>query len=183
MKKALSCVTKSPYQPSSFHILKNIALILASIGHGLRWSGSRHTQALGYFDRSVECILHSDLNLHPYKLQIVHSLSNQGKEVHLLIFFGQFQGILAENPELPNDRLMNDEAHFHLCGTVMSRTFDNGQLQILINFTIVPFMTQKLHFGVLFGPEESLDPTSLRMKMDKPSQSHYNITQRWLINF
>jgi len=60
----------------------------------------------------------------------------------------------------------------------MSRTFDNGQLQILINFTFVPFMTQKLHFGVLFGPEESLDPTSLRMKMDKLSHSHHNITQR-----
>jgi len=60
----------------------------------------------------------------------------------------------------------------------MSRTFDNGQLQILINFTIVPFMTQKLDFGVLFGPEKSLDPTSLRMKMDKLSQSHHNITQR-----
>ena len=69
--------------------------------------------------------------------------------------------------------------HIFICmAQLMSRTFDTGQLQILINFTIVPFITQKLHFGVLFGPEESLDPTSLRMKMDKPSQSHHNITQR-----
>ena len=107
----------------------------------------------------------------------MHSLSDQNKEVHLLIFCN-FQGILAENPELPNNLLMNDEAHFHLHGTLNEQNFDTGQLQILINFTIVPFMTQKLQFGVLFGPEESLDPTSLRMKMDKPLLSHHTSTQR-----
>jgi len=96
--------------------------MLASVGHGLRWSGSKHTQALGFSDRSVECILHSDLNLHPYKLQIVHSLSDQDKEVHLLNFC-QFQGILVENPELPNNLLMNDEEHFHLHGTVNEQNF------------------------------------------------------------
>ena len=35
-----------------------------------------------------------------------------------------------------------------------------------MNFTSSPFMTQKLLFGVLYGPEELLDPTSLSMKMD-----------------
>ena len=57
-----------------------------------------------------------------------------------------------------------------------SRTFDTGQLQILTNFIIAPLMTQKLPYGVLFGPGESLDSTSLRMKTEKPSQSHRNIT-------
>ena len=47
---------------------------------------------------------------------------------------------------------------------LISRTFDTGQLQILTNFTTVPFMTQKLLFDVLFGPEESLDPNSLWLK-------------------
>jgi len=49
---------------------------------------------------------------------------------------------------------------------LISRTLDTGQLQILMNFTSVPFMTKTLLFGVLYGLEESLDPTSLRMKMD-----------------
>jgi hypothetical protein len=44
-------------------------------------------------------------------------------------------------------------------------------------------MTKKLLFIVLFGPEESLDPASLRMKTDKPSQSYRNITERCSINF
>jgi len=60
----------------------------------------------------------------------------------------------------------------------LSRTFDTGQLQILMNFINAPLMTQKLPYGALFGPEESLDPTSLRMKTEKPPQSHHNITQR-----
>jgi len=61
---------------------------------------------------------------------------------------------------------------------LISRTFDSGLLQILMNITNVPFMSQNLPFGLLFGPEQSLDPTSLRMKTDKPSQSHLNVTQR-----
>jgi hypothetical protein len=61
---------------------------------------------------------------------------------------------------------------------LISRTFDTDQLKILTNFANVPFMTQKLLFSVLFGPEESVDPTSLRMKTDKPSQSLHIITER-----
>jgi hypothetical protein len=49
----------------------------------------------------------------------------------------------------------------------ISRNSDTRQLQILTNFTNVLFMTQKLLFGVLFGPQESVDPTSLSMKTDK----------------
>jgi hypothetical protein len=55
---------------------------------------------------------------------------------------------------------MSKEADFHLHGIVISRTFDTGQMQILTNFTNIPFMTQNLLFHVLFGPEESTDPTS-----------------------
>jgi len=61
---------------------------------------------------------------------------------------------------------------------LISRSFDTGQLQILVDFVSALLMTQKLPYGVLFGPEESLDPTSLRVKTEKPSQSHRNFTQR-----
>jgi len=73
-------------------------------------------------DRSVWCILLSDLNLHPYKLQIVHFFSDWDKEVCLQIC-PQFQGILTENPDLPNNLLMSDEANFHLLGTVNKQNF------------------------------------------------------------
>ena len=62
---------------------------------------------------------------------------------------------------------------------LISRTFDTCQLKILTNFIIVPFMTQKVLFSVLFGPVESLDPTSLRMKTYKLSQSYHNNRERW----
>ena len=74
--------------------------------------------------------------------------------------------------------------HIFICmAQLKSRTFDTGQLQILTNFINAPLMTQKLPHGVLFGPEESLDLTSLRIKTEKPSQSHRNVTQRWSMNF
>jgi hypothetical protein len=63
------------------------------------------------------------------------------------------------------------------------KPYDTRQLQILTNFTNVPFMTQKLLFGVLFNPEESLGPTSSSIKTDKSSLSYKNFTQMWSINF
>lgn len=58
-----------------------------------------------------------------------------------------------------------------------SRTSDTRELKILTNFTNVPFTTQKLLFGALFGPQESVDPTSLSMKTDKASLSYQKVTQ------
>jgi glycerophosphoryl diester phosphodiesterase len=73
-------------------------------------------------DRSVQHILQSDLHLHPYKLQVVQSLNHQDKEVRLQ-FSRHFQGILTENPDLPNNLLMSDEADFHLHGIVNKQKF------------------------------------------------------------
>jgi len=128
-------------------------------------------------DRSVRRILRSDLNLHPYKLQVVHALSNRDREMRLQ-FCGQFAGMLTENPDLPNKLLMSDEAHFHLHGTVNKQNFRNWSAANLTNFINAQLTTQKLPYGALFRPEESLDPTSLRMKTEKPSRSHRNVTQR-----
>jgi hypothetical protein len=90
----------------------------------------------------------------------------------------QFVGILTENSDLQNKLLMSDEAHFYLHGTVNKQNFDTGELQVFTNSTHAPLLTQKLPYGGLFGPEETLDTTSLRMKTEKPSKSHLNVTQR-----
>jgi len=60
---------------------------------------------------------------------------------------------------------------------LICRTFNIGQIQILINFTNMPFMTKNLLFGVLFGPQESMDPTSLRWRW-KSHQSHITMLHR-----
>jgi hypothetical protein len=72
--------------------------------------------------RHVQHILHSDLHLHPHKLQIVQSLNDQDKEVRLQ-FSRHFQGILTKNPDLPNNLLMSDEADCHLHGIVNKQNF------------------------------------------------------------
>ena len=69
----------------------------------------KHAQALVMSNSSVQCIPHSDLNIHPYKLQIFERSGQRGH---------QFQRILTEDPDLPNNLLMTEEAHCHLQGTV-----------------------------------------------------------------
>jgi len=88
-----------------------------SVSRSPRRSACKHAHALRMSDRSVQRILHSDLSLHPYKLQVVHALSNRDREMHLQ-FCRHFVGILTENPDLLNKLLMSDKAHFHLHGTV-----------------------------------------------------------------
>jgi hypothetical protein len=65
---------------------------------------------------SVQRILHRDLNLHQCKLQNVHSLSDQDKEVHLQVCH-QFQEIMTEDLDLQNN-ILTDEEHLHLHDTV-----------------------------------------------------------------
>ena len=171
-----SVMCKKPLgQLSSVCTPENIAWMLASISHSRRWSTIKCTQVIGMSHRSVWHVLHSDLNLHPYKLQIVHSLINQDKEVacNFVISFREYW-LKIQTFWTTFWWVMR---HIFICmAQLISRTFDTGQLQILTNITNAHFMSQKLSFGVLFGPEESLDPTSLRMKTDNPSQSHLNVT-------
>ena len=101
---------KLPGQPSSVHTPKNTVRMSASAGRGPRQSAHKCAQVLGMSNSSVQHILHSDLNLHPYNLQIVHFLRDQNTEVDFQ-FCRQFQGILNEDPDLPNNLLINNEAH------------------------------------------------------------------------
>ena len=107
---------KPPVQPSSVRTPGNIS-------RSPRRSACKHAQALRMSDRTVRRILRSDLSLYPYKLQVVNALSNQDRKMRLQ-FCRQFVGILTENPDLPNELLMNDEAHFHLHGTVNKGLFE-----------------------------------------------------------
>jgi hypothetical protein len=152
-------------RPSSLHTPKNIAWVLASDGRSPRWSMIKHAQALRMSDRYVWRILHTDLNLHTYKLQILHSLGDWDKQVslQLVIIFKQYW-LKFQTCWTTFSWTMR---HIFICvAQLISQTIDTAQLQILMNFASVPFMTQNLLCGVLYGPEESLDPTTLRMKMD-----------------
>jgi len=113
---------KPPGRPSSVRTPDNIGRVLASVIRSPRRSARKHAQALHMSDRSVWRILHSDMSLHQYKLQVVHTLSNRDREMRLQ-FCHQFVGILTENPDLSNKLLMSDKAHFLLHGTVNKQNF------------------------------------------------------------
>jgi hypothetical protein len=85
---------------------------------------------------------------------------------------------LTENPDLPNNHLIGIEAHFHLHDTVNKLNFRYWSAANSHELHHCPLYDPKFLFGVLLGPEESLDPTSLRVKADKPSQSYHNATKR-----
>jgi len=95
-----------------------------------------------------------------------------------LQFCRQFVGILTDNPDLPNKLLMSDEAHFHLHGTVNKYNFRYWSAANPHELHHRPTYDPNLPYGAPFGPVETLDPTSLRMKTEEPSQSHHNVTQR-----
>ena len=92
-----SVACKKPLgRPSSVRTPDNIARVLASVSRSPRRSARKRAQALRMSDRSVRHTLRSDLSLHPYKLQVVHALSNRDREMRLQ-FCRQFVGILTEN--------------------------------------------------------------------------------------
>ena len=116
MKKALSHVTSRLVgRPQFTHprTLPECWHPSATVRSDLQVSMLKHYTS----DKSVLLIMQTDLNPHPYKLQILHSLSNQDKQVSLQ-FGCHFQVILTENQDLLNNLLMSNEAHFYLHGPV-----------------------------------------------------------------
>jgi AraC-like DNA-binding protein len=101
---------------------RNIAQVLASVDSNPTRPASKQAQVLGMSDSSVRRILRSDLNLRPYKLQVVYALRDRDKEVRLQ-FCRHFRGILTENPDLPNNLMMSNEELFHVHCRVSNQNF------------------------------------------------------------
>ncbi|PSN54430.1 hypothetical protein C0J52_06664 [Blattella germanica] len=76
--------------------------------------------------RSLHRILKSELKFHPYKLQVVHKLRPNDRQMRMT-FCAHLQEMIAENNILPN-LLMSDEAHFHLTGFVNKQNFCSYQM-------------------------------------------------------
>ncbi|XP_076047220.1 uncharacterized protein LOC143028735 [Oratosquilla oratoria] len=77
-----------------------------------RMSTRRLSQQVGISRRSVRRIIHSDLKLFPYKVQILQAQTQENKTERYE--FGQTISERIENDPL----LFSDEAHFHLSGHV-----------------------------------------------------------------
>jgi hypothetical protein len=70
---------------------QNTAQVLASVYHNPRRSATKHAQASGMSDMCFRRILLRDLNLHLYKLQAVHSLSDRDKYAYnFVVIFREY---------------------------------------------------------------------------------------------
>jgi hypothetical protein len=101
---------------------ENIERVRQAIDQSPQRSTRRHSQSLNLSTRTVRRILHNDLQLFPYKVQIVQQLlpNDFGTRIK---FCNRFQQLLHENHEFMSNLLMSDEAHFHLCGVVNKQNY------------------------------------------------------------
>lgn len=117
-----STTKKKPGRPISVRTPQNIERVRTAIERSPRRSARRHSTALGISNRTVRRILHKDLHLHPYKIQIVQAL-NGTDYVSRQRFCAEFLDLINQDEDIVNNLWMSDEAHFHLSGYVNKQNF------------------------------------------------------------
>lgn len=105
-------------RPKSVRTPENIVAVRASIEQSPSRSARKHAAALGISSRTVRRILHSDLQLHPYKLSVVQELSPED-------WVKRTDACNAILTSVQPDTILwsSDEAHFHLSGSVNKHNF------------------------------------------------------------
>lgn len=109
---------KSPGRPRTVTMPDNVARVRASVLQSPKRSAVKHAASLGLSDRSVRRILHSNLNMHPYKMMVTQELSIRDFETRRALC----EDILQNIPPTAVV-IFSDEAHFHLAGTVNKQNF------------------------------------------------------------
>ena len=96
---------------------ENIRRVEEAVTTSLTRSANKHTRVLTLSNRTVRRILHDDLKFHRYKIQIVPQLFPRDPH-NRLAFCGEFVRLVNARPDLLDNIIMSDEAHFHLSGFV-----------------------------------------------------------------
>jgi len=114
---------------------QNVDKVRMAIVTSARRSVRRHCAAIGLSDRSVQGILHKDLNFHPYKIVIVQELSDHGM-ANCRISSEQLLEMVNDDGVI-NTVLMIDKAHLHLSGYVNKQNYrywtpENPQEELII---------------------------------------------------
>ncbi|XP_039280434.1 uncharacterized protein LOC120350562 [Nilaparvata lugens] len=101
---------------------ENVEAVRESFTRKPRRSARRHSISLGLSTRTVRRILHDDLHLHPYKIQIVHALNPTDYPIRVGFCEHMLQ-LFEDNQLLVHNLWMSDEANFHLSGNVNKQNF------------------------------------------------------------
>ena len=101
---------------------ENIAAVAASVEDDPNVSIPRRAQQLGLSNTSLWRILHLDLHLHPYKVQLVQKLErgDHGMRREYVDWVNEQQ---QQNAEFSHQIFFSDEAHFELGGYVNTQNF------------------------------------------------------------
>jgi len=100
--------------PRMVQIPENVESVRRSVIESPRRSTRRRASILGLSRRSLQRILHGELNFHLYKIMIVQKLL-PSHYVQCRLFCERMFEIIASDDVI---LMMSDEAHFHLDGYV-----------------------------------------------------------------
>lgn len=106
-------IGRSPISRSN----ENIARVAASVEEQPETSTRRRASQLQLSRRTLQRILHTDLHLYPYKIQLVQQLHPGDKQLRLE-YSRALLNIAENDVEFHCKLMMSDEAHFHLNGFV-----------------------------------------------------------------
>ncbi|KAJ4437073.1 hypothetical protein ANN_17208 [Periplaneta americana] len=116
-----SALKKSPGKQRSVRTPENINGVRVAMIRILKRSARCHAISLGLSNTGMQRILHKDLHMHPYKIQVVQILKGANK-VNRMTFCQQFLD-LNVNEDIVHNMLMSEEAHLHLPGYVNKQNF------------------------------------------------------------
>lgn len=113
-----SALKKKPTgRPISVRTPANIERVQVAFLRSPKRSANRQSQTLAISRTSLQRILHKDLSLKPYKVQLVQELKDTDFAARLA-FSNNFLDLLENNADLSENLFTSDEAHFHMCGYV-----------------------------------------------------------------
>ena len=99
---------------------ENVDTVRDSVGRSPKKSLQRCSQELGLSCSSIHRILKNDLQLHPYRIQIKQTLTqnDMAKRVEMCQWF---ESKIEESPDFLQNVWFSDEVHFSLSGHVNSK--------------------------------------------------------------
>lgn len=112
---------------------ETIAAVAAAIQANPRVSTRRLSAQMGISRQSLQTIMHKDLNLFPYKIQMTNKLNAADLPIRLE-FCQKFLQMVEDDENILNCIFMSDEAHFDLNGNVNKqncRIWSDSNPQIL----------------------------------------------------
>lgn len=111
-------VNRRPYHRNpSVRTEETIAAVAAAIQHNPRVSTRSLSAQMGISRQSLQSIMHKDLDLFPYKIQMANKLNAADLPIRLE-FCQKMLQMVEEDGNMLNCLFMSDEAHFDLNGNI-----------------------------------------------------------------